>query len=94
MGRPRGSGKGTPKPNKYANESKPDKFVRVGTLRLNKALGALDALAKAARSKAMEFNDEQAAFILDQLRNGISAVESAFTTPVVVAGKPKVELPK
>jgi hypothetical protein len=65
-------------PSKYANETPAQKFQRLASARLGKALDALDRLAQCGRSRAMTHTPEQAQTIANYLVNAVKSVQAAM----------------
>ena len=59
------------------NETKAEKFIRLGEYRMNKAIGRLEHLAN---KSAYEYTAEQVEAMFGALENKVAAVKAKFST--------------
>jgi hypothetical protein len=69
-----------------ANETKAEKFIRLGNPRINNALRAVGLLEALANKTAYDFTDEQRRTIETSLDNAVQRVKDAFAGKAVTAG--------
>lgn len=62
-----------------ANESKADKFKRLGNMRAMKAINAIRNLARLSNRNSYEFTDEQVTKLVDALKSEVNELYKRFT---------------
>lgn len=66
-------------------ETKAQKFSRLGSMRATKAINAMRALQKLANTNNYEYTPEQVAKIVDALKTEVEGVFNAFNAPGTAA---------
>jgi nitrate reductase alpha subunit len=69
-----------------ANETKADKFKRLGNPRINNAVKAIGLLEALANKTVYDFTDDQRRIIEQTLDNAVTRVKDAFAGKAVPAG--------
>ena len=63
-----------------ANETKAEKFIRLGEQRMNKAIDAIGRLELLANKSAYEYTAEQVEAVFGALENKVADVKAKFST--------------
>lgn len=63
-----------------ANETKAEKFIRLGEYRMNKAIDAIGRLEHLANRSAYEYTAEQVEAMFGDLENKVADVKAKFNT--------------
>ena len=63
-----------------ANETKAEKFIRLGEYRMNKAIDAIGRLEHLANRSAYEYTAEQVEAMFGALENKVADVKAKFST--------------
>lgn len=62
-----------------ANETKAEKFIRIGEYRMNKAMDAIGRLENLANKSAYEYTPEQVEAMFSVLESKIAEIKTKFT---------------
>lgn len=72
---------GTPKVNKNADESKADRFKRIGTKRVSAAILGIRRVANLAAPTQYDYTPEQVAKLIGALEAEVASVKARFANP-------------
>ena len=69
------------------NETKSEKFIRIGEYRMNKAVDAIDRLENLANRSSYEYTQEQVDAMFQALEGRVAEVKSRFALKKAPEGK-------
>jgi len=69
------------------NETKSEKFIRIGEYRMNKAVDAIDRLENLANRSSYEYTQEQVDAMFQALEGRVAEVKTRFTPKKANEGK-------
>jgi len=61
------------------NESKPDRFIRLGEYRVNKAVEAINRLENLSNHNSYEYTEEQVETMFSVIEDRLMAIKGKFT---------------